>query len=165
MTVEDRLAALHDKAARLAFRHYLRSGRVPREVREVLAATESLAAVWKFNPYHDDRGRFTFAPGDRDWFDPANPPGYVDFWAPDDKPLEQVYIVEAVALLVVWEAVVVARIVAGLTAPLVARVARSRRINQAMKSIEEFLGGKPASKDIRRNPAGDLFIIRGDKKR
>ena len=136
MMVEERRAALHDKAARLAFRHYLRSGRVPREVREVLAA------VWKFNPYHNDRGRFTFAPGDRDWFDPANPPGYVDFLAPDDKPLEQVYIVEAVALLVVWEAVVVARIVAGLTAPL---VARSRRINQAVKSIEEFLGGKPAS--------------------
>ncbi len=33
MMVEERRAALHDKAARLAFRHYLRSGRVPREVR------------------------------------------------------------------------------------------------------------------------------------
>ncbi len=50
MTVEARRVALHDKAARLAFRHYLCSGRVPLEVREVLAATESLAALEKYDP-------------------------------------------------------------------------------------------------------------------
>ncbi len=79
MTVEARQVALHDKAARLAFRHYLCSGRVPLEVREVLAATESLAALEKYDPNQPrvprgspEGGRWT---DDDRWFDPANPPG------------------------------------------------------------------------------------------
>lgn len=44
-------------ADRLAFEHYLRSG-------ERLSAGEwSQRFERKFNPYHDERGRFTFAPG------------------------------------------------------------------------------------------------------
>ncbi|MGB4102140.1 MAG: hypothetical protein WBK91_09585 [Alphaproteobacteria bacterium] len=66
MTHEERLAELRRKAQRVATAYFLRYGRIPVEVKEVLAATESLAAVQKFNPYHDDRGRFTFAPGVRD---------------------------------------------------------------------------------------------------
>ena len=42
---------------RLAFDHYLRTGRLV-SVGEGLAACER-----KFNPYHDELGRFTFAPG------------------------------------------------------------------------------------------------------
>ena len=165
--METQRAALHDKAARVAFQYYLRSGRVPQQVKDVLAATGSLAAVWKHDSNqprvpagHHGGGRWTDG---GDWFDPLRPPGYVDL-APNDKPLGQVYVVEAVALLVAWEAVAAARIVAGLAAPLVARVARARRINQAAKALEQYLGGKPKPKDVRRNPAGDLFIIKGDKK-
>ena len=40
-----------------AFGQYLRTGRL-------MSMAEGLAEVeWKFNPYHDERGRFTFAPG------------------------------------------------------------------------------------------------------
>lgn len=141
----ERLAELHRKAQRVATAYFLRYGRIPVEVKEVLAATESLEGLRKYDPDQlrvpagrPGGGRWTDG---GDWFDPAHPPGYVDFLAPDDKPLEQVYIVEAVALLAVWEAVAAARIVAGLAAPVLARVASARRINQAAKAIEEYLGG------------------------
>ena len=46
--------AVHNRA----FGQYLRTGRL-------MSMAEGLAEVeWKFNPYHDERGRFTFAPGD-----------------------------------------------------------------------------------------------------
>ena len=162
----ERLAELHRKAQRVATAYYLRYGRISAEVKEVLAATESLEGLRKYDPDQlrvpagrPGGGRWTDG---GDWFDPAHPPGYVDFLAPDDKPLEQVYIVEAMALLAVWEAVAAARIVAGLAAPVLVRVASTRRINQAAKAIEEYLGGKPDK--VFRNPAEDLVIMRGDKK-
>ena len=158
--MERRLAALHDKAARLAFRHYLRSGRVPQQVKDVLAATESLAAVWKYDP---NQPRVPAGnPAGGQWFNPAHPPGYVDFFDPDNKPLGQVYVVEAVSGLVAWEAVTVARIVAGLATPLVTRVASARRINQAAKAIENYFGGKPDR--VFPNDAGDVVLMKGDKK-
>ncbi|MGB4101359.1 MAG: hypothetical protein WBK91_05585, partial [Alphaproteobacteria bacterium] len=104
-------------------------------------------------------GRWT---DDDRWFDPANPPGVFGLAPIDDKPLEQVYVVEAVALLAVWQVVAAVRIVAGLVAPLRARVASARRINQAAKAIEQYLGGKPERAFP--NDAGDMVLMKGDKK-
>lgn len=50
----------------MATAYYLRYGRIPAEVRDILATTTSLEASQKFNPNHDELGRFTFAPGVRD---------------------------------------------------------------------------------------------------
>ena len=53
-----------DQLRRIGYNHYLRTGRVPVEIKSALG--EDIAGgYWvKFNPYHDPRnGQFTFAPG------------------------------------------------------------------------------------------------------
>ena len=50
---------------RTGYSHYLRTGRVPVEIKSALGEDIAAGGYWvKFNPYHDpENGRFTFAPG------------------------------------------------------------------------------------------------------
>lgn len=56
--------ARRNELRRIAYNHYLRTGRVPLEIKSALGEDISGGYWVKFNPYHDpDNGRFTFAPG------------------------------------------------------------------------------------------------------
>ncbi|MGB4101333.1 MAG: hypothetical protein WBK91_05455, partial [Alphaproteobacteria bacterium] len=61
--IDAKRGAVHERAEKLATEYFLRYGRIPVELKEVLAATVSDTALRKSNPYHDALGRFTFAPG------------------------------------------------------------------------------------------------------
>ena len=60
--LDEKRQAVYGRAEKLATEYFLRYGRMPVELKEVLAATVSDAALRKFNPYHDALGRFTFGP-------------------------------------------------------------------------------------------------------
>jgi hypothetical protein len=64
MTIlKEKRIAIHNSALRLANIYYLRHGWIPPFVTEIVKASATAAARRKFNPYHDELGRFTFGPG------------------------------------------------------------------------------------------------------
>lgn len=63
MILEEKLHETHKKAHNAAFSWYVRKGFVPPLLTELMEATASVEAFMKFNPNHDELGRFTFGPG------------------------------------------------------------------------------------------------------
>jgi len=64
MSIHKKIEAHRRELRRAGYNHYLRTGRVPVEIKSALG--EDIAGgYWvKFNPYHDpENGQFTFAPG------------------------------------------------------------------------------------------------------
>src|ERR1700733_9580181 len=56
-------SAIHKEALRLANIYFLRCGRIPSRIKEIAKATAPENTAYKFNPNHDELGRFTFGPG------------------------------------------------------------------------------------------------------
>ncbi len=64
MDIAAEIELRRNELRRIAYNHYLRTGRVPIEIKSALGEDISGGYWVKFNPYHDpDNGRFTFAPG------------------------------------------------------------------------------------------------------
>ena len=64
MDISAEIEMRRNELRRIAYNHYLRTGRVPLEIKSALGEDISGGYWIKFNPYHDpDNGRFTFAPG------------------------------------------------------------------------------------------------------
>lgn len=64
MDISAEIEMRRNELRRIAYNHYLRTGRVPLEIKSALGEDISGGYWVKFNPYHDpDNGRFTFAPG------------------------------------------------------------------------------------------------------
>jgi hypothetical protein len=85
MTLLEKRTILRRKAESVAFSYYIRRGYVPALLTKIIAAAYSDEACLKFNPNHDELGRFTFGSSGSD--DNI-----------DDPPIEPVYPIETLLL-------------------------------------------------------------------
>lgn len=156
---DDWLAALHRRAHALAFAVYLKKSFISPHLRALVEATASREALMKYNPNWEARPRAAPAAGNGPTAaGGAGRPGEANPYPDAITPLipdgDAVLILSA---LPAGRALQIARI---FLQPL-ARPAADRKLLRAIDAIEKFLGGSGMA---RRNKAGDIFIIRGDKK-
>ncbi|MEJ0063271.1 MAG: hypothetical protein WDO70_08730 [Alphaproteobacteria bacterium] len=166
---DEQRKVLHGAAETLAFRHYLRAGRIPSDIQELTQALSSLEALCDYhrrhNPNWPSQPRAPQGgPDGGQWTGGGGGSGGVGHIPDDidDPPLESVYPIEYLAVGLASAGAAGARAAVELLLGIGRSVGSSLRIRRAAKAIEDYLGGKPDR--VFQNPADDLVIMRGDKK-
>jgi hypothetical protein len=157
MNVENRLHGIHKDADNLAFSWYIRKGYVPPALKKILDATASMDAFLKYNPQQPRVPAGN--PEGGQWAGGSGGSSVDDI---DDPPLEPVYPVEylvaGLARLTARATLSAIEIVIGVRQS----INSTFKIRRAAQAIEDYFGGKPDRTE--RNAAGDLFMMKSDKK-
>jgi hypothetical protein len=160
MLMEHKIAELHADLHSIAFGYYVRKGRVPTNIEDMLCTLECLYREAKDSgfKYRDSQPRVPAgSPEGGQWTDGNN-----GAEVPDEEglghPISPFDLAAGLVAITAFEAMEAATLLVGLARGL----ATTYRIRRAAKAIEDYLGGKPDRAFP--NPAGDIVIMRGDKK-